>query len=193
MKLINYLSIIFVIILLAACGGDKATSNGTGGKTVLFSQLEVADGIVKYNGTPFTGKARGADSEKKTNEILEYKDGKKVTRSFKNPKTNYTIKDTFYPNGKIKNRKTFNSINKLAKEIPFNQKGKMEGKVKTYYTNGKIKKIETYKLGKKNGQAIYYGQDGKVKKRETYRNGKKVNPNKKKGKGKANSKNNNKK
>jgi antitoxin component YwqK of YwqJK toxin-antitoxin module len=87
------------------------------------------------------------------------------------------LRESFYPNGIIKERTIYdpNGSGQIKEKKSYNEDGLLHGEYISYYiSNGQIREKGTYKNGQWDGPYVSYRLDGTIIMKGNYKNGKKV-------------------
>ena len=138
----------------------------------LTSDVRTENGVVYFNGKPFTGTLYSDDDDVIPNDcectlIEHYKNGVKDG-----------VQQKFHPNGKLQFRGTYRNGKPVGVHLYYNEKGDLVQKI--YYENGQQVKEEDYENGKLTGLAIsanghtrdvkFFYEDGQLKTHIVYQN-----------------------
>ena len=168
MKRILFISF---IISLTSCTQQKEAH------LVLFKenkQIEIKNGVVFYQTTPFNGTLKSFNAINQTNDIATYYQGKKHGEEKKFFLNDSLAEVRYYKNGlKIGIHKSWRKDGSQKFEYPFNDKGYYHGTIKEWYTNGQLVKEFNYVNGKESGTQKMWQSNGNIRANYTVVNGEK--------------------
>lgn len=149
------------MIILNAC--DSAISQAP--KLAIGDvSLELKNGVLEYNNTPFKGIITGYDEVNRTFNQTNYNEGRKDGEEKKMYKNNVVAERRFYKNGrKIGIHKGWYEDGSLKFEYHYNDFGVYDGSFKEWYKNGQALKAFNYKKGKENGSQKMWLSNGNIR------------------------------
>jgi antitoxin component YwqK of YwqJK toxin-antitoxin module len=132
----------------------------------------MSNGIVLYNGLPFSGVIKSFDEVNQTNNSAIYIDGKKNGVEEKRFLNDAIAEQRFYIGGlKSGIHKAWWKNGILKFEYHFDNKGFYNGTVKDWYQNGQLVKEFNYVNGKEKGSQKMWLINGNIKANYTVVNG----------------------
>lgn len=169
MILLKRIYLIVVVVILNAC--DSAISQVTK-LTIGDVGLELKNGVLEYNHTPFNGALTGYDSVNKTYSEVEYVDGKKHGEERKIYDNKVIAEIRFYKNGyKVGTHKGWYNDGNVKFEYHYNDRGMYNGSFKEWYTNGQPLKSFNFKNGKEDGSQKMWLSNGNIRANYVVKNG----------------------
>ncbi len=153
--------LIVVVVILNAC--DSAISQGT--KLAIGDVgLELKNGVLMYNNTPFKGVLTGFDPVNRTYNETNYEDGKKEGQERKLYEDQVVAEIRFYKSGrKVGTHKGWYEDGSLKFEYHYNSNGAYDGSFKEWYRNGQSLKSFNYINGKENGPQKMWSSNGNIR------------------------------
>jgi len=136
------------------------------------NELQLKNGVLEYQGAPFTGELVSMYNPSSFKMKLEYKEGRKDG-----------YEKQWYPNGELAQHRLYSKGVKVGNHLGwwedgskkfdyhFNEKGEYEGNRKEWYQNGQLVRDFNYVKGKEIGSQRMWNDNGKIRANYEVKNG----------------------
>ena len=155
---------IITLFLLVSCFSCVQKTNEKQLILQYNNSFKIVNGVLLYKEKSFTGTVLSHDIINKTDNSVQYKNGKKHGIARKYYVNKQLAEERFYTKGnKAGVHKAWWNNGKPKFEYHFNSNGEYEGEVKEWYKNGQPLKIFHFKKGKEEGSQKMWQSDGKIR------------------------------